>query len=285
MNNNEEKNNVVSPTSVDLSQINISDNDTMLGRERENIVKATIEANDAIDEKKAIKVNDSIKEKKMNPLLRAVIVILLLTLTCAIAYFAIAFVKSVGKDGNEDIPTTTTKRSELAKIQDYINDFSRMRKFQDDNTIILLSPKSFDLVNGLNYYLLINYTEEGIKDTSYGTYSVDEENVKLTATNSPEVSYKITDKGISLNGAILNIMDSEMKYYEYKSKNETKLLIINGTLKSEYAMYIESNLNDTKVITTPYVETMESITLNTGLVFKKVNNKLKYGSSELTLRS
>lgn len=285
MENDKNNDNIVRPENIDFNNIKVQENDSMLGRERENIVKATIEANKNLDEKKAYKVNEEIRIKKMHPFIRIIIVLLSLIIAISLSYLTFKLIKNTMDNDNLKMTTTTTKASEYDRIMNYINKTDNIRKFQDDQTILVLSPKGYDLVNGNNYYLLINYDLNGLKSTSYGNYSIFDDELKLNTLDAGEISYKITKDGITFNGAILKIFDSEMKYYSKKSNNKTELLIINGTLKSEYAMYITSDGNITNVLTSSYLEDKEKISLNIGLEFKKDGNNLKSDKNILKLAS
>ena len=64
--NNDEKG-YVTPTPVDTNQ-SVNEGDTMLGRERDNIIVATNQVNNSINEEQIKETNNKIKYKKM-PLL------------------------------------------------------------------------------------------------------------------------------------------------------------------------------------------------------------------------
>ena len=57
-NNNNQQNNYVIPIEVNTNTNPISQQDTMLNRERANIVNATVMANENIDQKKSTEVNN-----------------------------------------------------------------------------------------------------------------------------------------------------------------------------------------------------------------------------------
>ena len=76
MNNQDNReNNIVNPELVDLNKVQVENQDNMLNRERSNIVSASIQANNAIDEKKALDVNNEIKIKKVNPIVKILVII------------------------------------------------------------------------------------------------------------------------------------------------------------------------------------------------------------------
>ena len=77
MNNNNQNNNdnIVTPTQVNLNNVQVDPNqDNFLNRERENIVSATIQANQAIDKTQAKEVNNEFKIKKNNSLVATLII-------------------------------------------------------------------------------------------------------------------------------------------------------------------------------------------------------------------
>lgn len=255
--------------------------DTMLNRERDNIVAATIDANASIDEKKALNVNNQIKQKKVNKF------VIFLAVLFAIAVIIIAgfgIVKLTNKAmtyGDESTTTsTTTKQSEESKFLSYLNDETKIRKFQGDNFILVLCPSDVDLTSANEkYYILLNTSDNGLLNAKYGTYTLNEGVLKL---DNQETS--IGDNGITYNNETLKIFDTEMKYYQYKDNTRSYLLFINGTLKNEQYFFIDSS-TITNVKLGTYKETLDSITLNDNTVFTKVNNDVTYNNYTLKMYS
>ena len=65
-----------------------------------------------------------------------------------------------------------------------------------------------------------------------------------------------------------------MKYYYYKDDVNANILIVNGTLLGEYAMYISSNTNEKNIIIDRFSETQEAITMDNGTEFVKSGNDI-----------
>ena len=188
MNNQDNReNNIVNPELVDLNKVQVNNQDNMLNRERSNIVSASIQANNAIDEKKALDVNNEIKLKKVNPIVKILVIIFAFILAGIGIFYAM---KLVNKIMTYDDPVTTT------------------------TTQTITTPTS----------KIANYT------------------------NNTNI-----------------IRDTEFKAYMNKEKN--KILIINGTPKYEYAMYISNDI----IVSSKFSETEDNISLETGEVFTKNN--------------
>lgn len=271
MNNNEFNNN---------NNLN-SQADTMLNRERENIVVATIDANAKIDEKKALDVNNQIKQKKVNKFVIFLAVLFAVVVIILAGYGIIKITNKAMTYGDESsTTTTTTKLSQESKFLNYLSDESKIRKFQGDNYILVLCPSGLNLTNpSINYYISLNISDNGLLNAKYGTYILSEGVLKL---DNQEVS--IGDSGITYNSELLKIYDTEMKYYLYKDNMRSYLLFINGTLKNEQYFFIDSStVTNTKL--GKYMETIDSITLNDNTVFTKVNEGLTYNNYTLKMYS
>jgi len=285
MNNNEFNNsNVNNGNGNNTNAFNNNMNnqtDTMLNRERDNIVAATIYANAAIDEKKALDVNNQIKHKKTNKFVIFLAVLFALVVIIAAGYGIVKLTNKAMTYGDETTTTsTTTKQSEKSKLLSYLNDETKIRKFQSDNYILVLCPSGIDLtVANRKYYILLNISDNGLLNAKYGAYTLNEGVLKLDNQEIP-----IGDNGITYNNESLKIFDTEMKYYQYKDSTRSYLLFINGTLKNEQYFFLES-ATTTNVKLGTYKETIDSITLNDNRVFTKVNNDVTYNNYTLKMYS
>lgn len=285
MNNNEfNNNNVNNGNGNNTNAFNNNMNnqtDTMLNRERDNIVAATIDANAAIDEKKALDVNNQIKHKKTNKFVIFLAVLFALVVIIAAGYGIVKLTNKAMTYGDETTTTsTTTKQSEKSKLLSYLNDETKIRKFQSDNYILVLCPSGIDLtVANRKYYILLNISDNGLLNAKYGAYTLNEGVLKLDNQEIP-----IGDNGITYNNESLKIFDTEMKYYQYKDSTRSYLLFINGTLKNEQYFFLES-ATTTNVKLGTYKETIDSITLNDNRVFTKVNNDVTYNNYTLKMYS
>ena len=98
MNNQDNReNNIVNPELVDLNKVQVNNQDNMLNRERSNIVSASIQANNAIDEKKALDVNNEIKLKKVNPIVKILVIIFAFILAGIGIFYAMNLVNKIMK--------------------------------------------------------------------------------------------------------------------------------------------------------------------------------------------
>lgn len=252
----------------------MEEKETMLNRERENIATATVEVNNVINETQAREVNNQYKIEKKSYKNKFMILFLLI-MACFIAAFAyVAAYKFINYDENKP-EVTKQVNNPKEKIIAYIKK-DKVRKFQVDKTInyqgkvydkliLLLAPKTINS----NYYLMLLFNESDIFN-EVGTYNILEDNVTLSSKNNTTRKFIIDEKGLySVDfTSTLKIMDTEMKYYEYKDNNVKELLIINGTLKGECALFIGAN-NNYEVGS--FSETAESITLYNGRIFVKDN--------------
>lgn len=255
--------------------------DTMLNRERDNIVAATIDANASIDEKKALDVNNQIKNKKVNKFVIFLAVLFAIIVIVVAGYGIVKLTNKAMTYGDEPTTTsTTTKQSEESKFMSYLNDETKIRKFQGDNYILVLCPSGIDLTSAnRKYYILLNISANGLLNAKYGAYTLNEGVLKLDNQATP-----IGDNGITYNNETLKIYDTEMKYYQYKDNTRSYLLFINGTLKNEQYFFVDSSTT-TNVKLGTYKETLDSITLNDNTVFAKVNNDVTYNNYTLKMYS
>lgn len=255
--------------------------DTMLNRERDNIVAATIDANASIDEKKALDVNNQIKNKKVNKFVIFLAVLFAIIVIVVAGYGIVKLTNKAMTYGDEPTTSsTTTKQSEESKFLSYLNDETKIRKFQGDNYILVLCPSGIDLTSAnRKYYIILNTSANGLLNAKYGSYTLNEGVLKLDNQETP-----IGDNGITYNNESLKIYDTEMKYYQYKDNTRSYLLFINGTLKNEQYFFVDSSTT-TNVKLGTYKETLDSITLNDNTVFAKVNNDVTYNNYTLKMYS
>lgn len=289
--NNNDNDNIVTPKKLQPNDINITNDDTMLNRERENIVKATIDANSSIDKKKALSVNDEIKIKKLHPIIRFLLILFFLTVAVFIAFICFLATKKFIDAGEET--TTTREVAQENKLIKYLNK-DAVRKFEANTSynykdknyeqfILLLTPKGYDLYNNKDVFILIMGNE--VEMSSYvGTYTILGNVIDLTTENDT-ISLEIKDETLVCEslGIMPKISDTEMKYYTYKDENQAKILLINATLKKELAIYIESNLQEKNIIKGPFTESAETIILNDNIHFVKEGMNIMHDDILLTL--
>lgn len=258
MNNQDNReNNIVNPELVDLNKVQVDKQDNMLNRERSNIVSASIQANNAIDEKKALDVNNEIKIKKVNPIVKILVIIFAFILAGIGIYYAMKLVNKI-MTYDDPVTTTTTKviTTPISKIANYTNNTNIIRKYQSQNHILLLAPTINDKMN----YLYLEINEFAVLNVYQGTYNIIDEGI-----NSDRFTLLYGENALLNGDERLEQFDTEFKAYMNKEKN--KILIINGTPKYEYAMYIDNDI----IVSSKFNETEESINLETGEVFTKNN--------------
>ena len=281
MKNENNNNNIVTPEKIDLDKVQIDENDTMLNRERRNIVSATIQANGALDAKQARKVNDTIKLKKKNPIVNFLIIAFLLAVAALIAIGAYILVNRIMNydtpKEEENVTTPVTKN----KVESYLASTDKVRKFQASGSfniggtiytdiMLLLAPSGYDLNTNKDYYMII-YSNGDVLSAEYGEYNIVGDKIECVSDNGNNINFTISEEYLnadSITGDFL-IKDTEMKYYYYKDDVSANILIVNGTLLGEYAMYISSNSNEKNIIIDRFSETQEAITMNNGTEFVK----------------
>ena len=150
MNNNNQNNNdnIVTPTQVNLNNVQVDPNqDNFLNRERENIVSATIQANQAIDKTQAKEVNNEFKIKKNNSLVATLIIGVGLIVAVVLGLGVVKLMKEAENYGTQDqTTTTTTKLTAFEQSMQYLTNYSKVRKYQNTSYVLMLSPESFDMV-------------------------------------------------------------------------------------------------------------------------------------------
>lgn len=220
---------------------------------------------------------------KKNGFLNALIVFIFVLTSLVLLFFLTKYAIKYFSDSDTSTTTTNITLSNMNnRVANYLNDVSRVRKFENKERILLILPSNYDLVDNKNYYLEINRNDNGLLNTHYGTYTL--KNNTLTIDENQE-QFSITEGGISSTTGFLNIFDSEYKYYYFNDNVESYLLIINSTLKSEVGLFLSSSKDGTKVITSSFVENQTSITFNSKEVFIKSGMNVSINNRELVLVS
>lgn len=279
-NNDNNKNNYVTPEQVDLSKVTVDQtNKGSLNRERDNIISATIQANDAINEGEAKVVNNAIKIKKRNPILTLLVGLIAIILAGAGAYFGYKLMDDYLKFQDNKTTTTTTTTQVINHVSIYTNNRNKVRKYQNDDTILILTPKISGL---LNTYIYLKKNNDGIISQEIGSYNISDEVIDLIGNNGEHHVFVISNKGLVTDGVILNMYDSEMKYFTYSNESTAELLILNATLNSEIAYYVStSGINGLFKFT----ETADAISLENGTIFTKNDMNINKNGITLTLNN
>ena len=272
MNNNNQNNNdnIVTPTQVNLNNVQVDQNqDNFLNRERENIVSATIQANQAIDKTQAKEVNNEFKIKKNNSLVATLIIGIGLIVAVVLGLGVVKLMKQAENYGTQD--QTTTKLTAFEQSMQYLTNYSKVRKYQNTSYVLMLSPESFDMVANKKYYMLLTTGDRALVRTpEIGTYEIVDKTVTLTNTQTNTVrTLNLVDGGLIMDNYVLEKKDTEMKSYVYQNTNESAILMINGTLYNEQALFISTNSLNTTFSYYKFTEDKDTITLENGTVFTK----------------
>lgn len=261
-NQNNNNNNYVTPEKVDLSKVTVNQNDNMLNRERDNIVSATIQANQAINTNQARDVNNAIKVKKHNPIISFIIVITLFALAGFLSYLGYRLISKYITTSDAKYTTTTTTTTKANPFPKYVYNREIARKFQNDNMVLILAPTQKDF----SYrYILFTKNDAGIIHKEEGAYDLKNSSLGLNSTDGNYRLFTVNDNYLFCDGIELEMADTEMKYYQYQDDASSKLLLINGAIKYELAYYYDGGVHGLH----SYTEDATSITLDNGMVFSK----------------
>ena len=265
--NNDEKG-YVTPTPVDTNQ-QVNAGDTMLGRERNNIIVATNQVNNSINEDQIKETNNKIKYKKIPLLVKFVSVVLSLLLIFFISFYVIKYSKKFIEAG-EETTTTTTTISALTKSQDYWNK-DIVRKYEGNNKIYLFLPQSIG-----PYVYEIAYDNTGVTSTALGTYI--EDTINLTMDDS--YLFQVSPNGLTIDNEEYRIQSGELKYYV---GDNNEILIINATPNVLQGIYVTNG----STLEGAYMEYDDRITLTSAqgneYVFTKIANGITYNGVNLSL--
>lgn len=279
-NNDNKENNYVIPEQVDLTKVNVDQtNKGALNRERDNIISATIQANDAINEKQAKVVNNSIKVKKRNPFITFLVGLIAISLASVGAYLGFKLMDNYLKNEENKTTTTTTTTQAVNHVALYTSNRNKVRKYQNEDTILLLTPKMSGLVDTFIY---LKKGTGGIISQELGTYNINEDTIDLLGNNGKKYVYNVTREGLISSEETLNMYDSEMKYYTYRNETTTELLILNATLNNEIAYYVSTSGNNGLFT---FTETDNAITLDNGTVFTKNGMNIQVNGLTLNLNN
>lgn len=265
--NNNENNNIVKPTLVDLNAVHIENTDNLLSRERDNIVSASIQANQAIDKNMATEVNNQIHiNNSMTTKKKFVIIfsILILVIGAVLCFFLF---KDLLKPEEKEIKTTTTV-SASTEFKNKLFESTKVRRFENDSYVF------FILSDQYNKYILLD-KNKSLYDV--GVITLSDSSISLLSNNNYVYDISFNDTSILLNNTKLSYNDSEFKYY----RSDNELLLINATPDMEKAFYFTS-LGECKEDT--FIEMTSEIILSSGEVFAKNGDNLLHNEIELVLQ-
>ena len=152
-------------------------NNGFINRERENIVKATIDANNSINEEQVKTVNNKIKVKKKNYFLIAIVVIICLALAVYLTYYGVFKIKNKMDQITSTTTTITTKEN---VVLSYLNK-DIVKKFKNENSILYILPKSYGIV------IKLDISNNELISSNYGTYNIESEGININLNNETEL--------------------------------------------------------------------------------------------------
>lgn len=261
--NNNQSKNYVTPEKVDLSNVPVNNtNNNMLNRERDNIIIAATQANNAIDEELAKDVNNSIKIKKRNPFISFLIGAFFIGVAGALAFVGYRLLNDYITKDDAKYTTTTTTTKKVNNFELYLFDKTKLRKFQNSDKILILLPT---LTLNDNRYIFVSISKEGILKREEGTYNIQNNVISLISTEPTETNINITEDSLNYEDMSLNMYDQEVKYYEKKSEEIESILIMNGTADNSFAYLYELGNHAFY----DFTESADEIALSNGQIFKK----------------
>lgn len=267
---NEDEKGYVTPTPVDTSG-EVQHDDSMLGRERENIINATNQVNNSINKDMIAETNSKYKVKKTPLIVRFIAIVLTVLIIFFVSFYAIKYSKKFIEAGN--VTTTTTTSSPLERSKEYWNKNTVRRYVDKDGSVYMFIPKEYG-----EYIYTISSSVDG-PTTIMGTY--DDNEVSLTMDDTYEL--KVSDKGLMLGDIELTISSGEFKYYTYKDDTTTAMLLINASNGLLQGVYV----NNGSVIEGKYMEYDDRIVLKGvqgDYVFQKDGNNVSYSGVKMSLQ-
>ena len=284
INDRNDSHNVVAPTQVNQNVVHVSTHDTILGRERSNIVNATIQANKGIDEKKAEQINNKFQMEEKTQMQKFLVTVGII-MGCLVALILIfKVIKFVGDKTAATVApttTTTTTTSVLDKTTAYVTANSKVRRFSDDNNIMFLLPTGFNVSQHTSGIFIKANISKTPTTFLKGTYHIKAGNIQLTCDDKTLLTYTITEAGIASGSELLKVNDSEYKYYGA----EGEMLLVNGTPGHNFAYYLGGTANSLTVAYGESSETQQAISIIGKLEYKKLpNGNIQSGDSVLSPR-
>lgn len=267
--NNENRNdnsNIVKPQLVDLNAVQVNNSDNLLSRERDNIVSASIQANQAINKEMATEVNNQIHiDNSINPK-KKIVIILSIAILIAGAIGSFVLFSDLLKP-EEKIEKTTTTINMNNEFNKHLKDSNSVRKYENDKYVLLILPEKF------NSYVLLN--KSFISYSSGNVQINDRELLLINPVDSSTNNITIGDTYLTFMDSKLTYNDSEFKYYY----DDNELLVINATANMEGAYYI--NLNSAVSGVSTFIETNTDITLSSGDIFTKTGDNINHNGNTL----
>lgn len=223
--------------------------------------------NHEINEKKVSEVNNEIKSNTKNPIVVVLSTVVIIAICVAAAYFVLKLVKNTDK--SEAVTTTTTTTSNIDRYKSLILDISKVRKFQNEKYILILSNS----IEGVQHFILIEKGDKEILSESIGDYEIDGNDIILKLEE--EARLFISEKNLKYGEELLQLNNSEMKNYI----TDNKTLILNAVDYYQFAFYVDNNTASAY----KFEETKGKIVLDDNIVFIKKDNTLLNGDDVFTL--
>ena len=285
INDRNDSHNVVQPTQLNTNVVHVKTGDTILGRERSNIVNATIQANQNIDEKQALRINNKyqVAEEKtqMQKFLIGTGAVMAVLVGLILIFKVIKFIgdTAVPPESKTTTVEATTTLSPLQRSMAYANSTNRIRRYSSQNQILfLLQAGKFtdDDKNGV--FILADISQDNVS-IHKGTYNVVTSTIQLNE-NKVIYKYSVVDAGVSTGNNTLRIDDNEYKVYA----NDKEMLIVNGTMDHNFGFYINESIDNNNTIYGNSVETRDYIKVGTATFNKTDEGNVRYGNSLLSYK-
>ena len=273
INDRNDSHNVVKPTELNTRVVQVNTNtnrETILGRERANIVSATVQANNKLDKKKAEQINNkfNIEEKtQMQKFLTGVAIFMIIAIALILLFKGIKLLGDTAKSLTETTTTTTTTQSPLNKNMAYVTSNTILRKFTDSSRVLILLPHGLCVdQQSKGLYIYTTITNDSLY-SSKGTYRVIGGKMQLVSDKNEIMTFTINDDGLQSEDVLLKVNSNEVKYYA----RDNEVLVVNGTVGKSFAAYVGGEPGTQKFIYGKSSEDNNNIVIgNNSLIAKKL---------------
>jgi len=273
LNDRNDSHNVVKPTELNTRVVQVNTNtnrETILGRERANIVSATVQANNNLDKKKAEQINNkfNIEEKtQMQKFLTGVAIFMIIAIALILLFKGIKLLGDTAKTLTETTTTTTTTQSPLNKNMAYVTSNTILRKFTDSSRVLILLPHGLCVdQQSKGLYIYTTITNDSLY-SSKGTYRVIGGKMQLVSDKNEIMTFTINNDGLQSEDVLLKVNSNEVKYYA----RDNEVLVVNGTVGKSFAAYVGGEPGTQKFIYGKSSEDNNNIVIgNNSLIAKKL---------------
>jgi hypothetical protein len=262
----------VTPISVDNTNVDASESH-LNGRERDNIVKASIQANSNISEEQVTTVNNEIRVKKKKPIITVMVFTVLIVVIILIIKLVPPIVNSYTSKNTTTTTTTTTTQNTEMLFLNYLQNNNKLRKFTNDKETFILLPYGYDLHESTYYYAYLSNDNKEL-----GTYKLGSDKLDLFVGDSMK-EFNVEKNKIKSTLGLLEMNPDDIKMYSYKDSNISKVVVLNN---DNTIVYLDSTNQETSTVIGDYIENDSSIQFD-DVIFNKIDNNLEINGIKLTL--